>query len=146
MADRHKINGHALRAMRIAAGLSQATLAVKAGLDHSYVSRLENGARKGVNGQAIDGLAAALGVPVDALTAFSAPIEPQAAPAPNDLSGELQALERQMERAKTETARWQEAAREADCSAREWQRRAVEAERALQEVHSVLARVGGFCG
>lgn len=62
-----KINGHAVRAIRLAAGDSQVVLATRAGLDHSYVSRLERGQRCYPAPRITKALADALGVPMAAI-------------------------------------------------------------------------------
>lgn len=62
-----KINAHAVRAIRLAQGKSQVTLAREAQLDHSYVSRLEAGQRCHPAPGVLKQLAEALGVPMTAL-------------------------------------------------------------------------------
>lgn len=64
-----RINGHAVRALRVAQGFSQVSLAAAAGLDHSYLSRIERAQRCHPAPTVTKGLADALGVPMVAILA-----------------------------------------------------------------------------
>ena len=64
-----KINAHAVKALRVAQGLSQVSLARKAGLDHSYLSRIERAQRCHPAPSVTKALAEALGVPMAAILA-----------------------------------------------------------------------------
>lgn len=64
-----KINGHAVRAIRIAQGVSQVELAERSGLNHSYISRLERGQRCHPAPGITKKLAEALGVPMAGILA-----------------------------------------------------------------------------
>ncbi|WP_329426873.1 helix-turn-helix transcriptional regulator [Streptosporangium sp. NBC_01495] len=66
---RPKINRHAVRALRLSQGFSQVKLASRAGLDNSYVSRIESGQRLHPAPDVTLRLAEALGVPMAALVA-----------------------------------------------------------------------------
>jgi len=68
------VNGQRLVELRKAAGLTQAELAVKAGLGMMQVSRIERGAVSDPQVSTVQALADALGVPVAELLA-----EPEAA-------------------------------------------------------------------
>jgi len=58
--------GRAIRILRVARGLRQQELAVKAGLDPSYVSLLESGKRT-PSSDALSAIAKALGSPLEVL-------------------------------------------------------------------------------
>jgi transcriptional regulator with XRE-family HTH domain len=64
-----RINGHAVRALRIAQGLSQVSLSRQAGLDHSYLSRIERAQRCHPAPWVTKALADTLGVPMAAILA-----------------------------------------------------------------------------
>lgn len=61
------IDGQGFRALRRARGWDQKTLADKAGVDPSLISRLERGLQDNVTTSALVGLAQTFDVPVDAL-------------------------------------------------------------------------------
>ena len=63
-------DGGPLRAARAAAGWSQQELATRAGISRSTLARLEGGHARGTHRATIDRLAAALGVPPEALLAW----------------------------------------------------------------------------
>lgn len=69
VTSRYRVNGPALRAFRYVSGKTQVALAVEAGANHSYISRLERGERLGCTREVLENLAAALGVPMPALVA-----------------------------------------------------------------------------
>jgi transcriptional regulator with XRE-family HTH domain len=64
-----QIDGHAIRALRIAQRKSQATLASQSDLDHRYVSRIECEQHCHLTPEITKRLADALGVPMAALLA-----------------------------------------------------------------------------
>lgn len=70
--DTRRILGWNLRTLRVAKGLSQERLALEAGIDRSYVGRVERGTEN-VTLQRLDSFAAVLGVTVAELLT-----EPQA--------------------------------------------------------------------
>lgn len=72
-----RINGHAVRAIRIAQGKSQVKLATQSDLDHSYVSRIESGQRCHPTPEITKRLAEALGVPMAALLAEPQLLDPK---------------------------------------------------------------------
>lgn len=61
-----------LRNLRLARGLTQAELAARAGVDRSYVSRLERGQRANPSQDVLAALARVLGVPLDSFLAETA--------------------------------------------------------------------------
>jgi len=67
------VNGQRLVELRKAAGLTQAELAVKAGLGMMQVSRIERGAVSDPQMSTVQALAEALGVPVAELLADPEP-------------------------------------------------------------------------
>jgi len=67
------VNGQRLVELRKAAGLTQAELAVKAGLGMMQVSRIERGAVSDPQVSTVQALAEALGVPVAELLADPQP-------------------------------------------------------------------------
>lgn len=69
VTSRYRVNGPALRAFRYVSGKTQVALAVEAGANHSYISRLERGERLGCTHEVLEKLAIALGVPMPALVA-----------------------------------------------------------------------------
>lgn len=73
VASRHRVNGHALRALRHLSGKTQEGLAQEGQINHSYISRLERGERLGCNHDVLERIARALDVPVEALIAARAP-------------------------------------------------------------------------
>jgi len=64
-----RVNSTALRAIRIVAGLTQAELASRAGVDGSHISRLESGKRAHPAPRITKALAEVLGVPVATILA-----------------------------------------------------------------------------
>lgn len=75
-----RINRINLRAQREAQGLTQGQLAVKAGVNQSYISKLEKGERKTASLAAVGKLAAALRVPVAELLVQTRPGKPNELP------------------------------------------------------------------
>lgn len=67
MKTTRRLNGTALRVIREALGLSARELAARAGIDPSFLSRLERGARQ-PSAPVLHGLAAGLGVPIAAIS------------------------------------------------------------------------------
>ena len=63
------VNGHKLRELREARGLTQGQLAVKSGVGQSHISRLEAGQRPNAKVSTVARLAHALGVGIDDLLA-----------------------------------------------------------------------------
>ncbi|GIH23024.1 hypothetical protein Aph01nite_13340 [Acrocarpospora phusangensis] len=66
---RYRLNAHALRAFRRVIGMTQVDLATASGTHNSFISRLERGERFGCTHEVARSLAAALGVPTEALIA-----------------------------------------------------------------------------
>lgn len=68
-ASRYKVDDSALSAIRRLAGKTQVELAAAAGVNHSYISRLERGLRLGCAREVLEALARELQVPTSALIA-----------------------------------------------------------------------------
>jgi transcriptional regulator with XRE-family HTH domain len=71
--------GERVRQLRIAAGMSQQTLAVAAGLSISVVAQLEQGLREDPRISTVAAIARALGVTIDELMPKTGPGEPATA-------------------------------------------------------------------
>ncbi|OJX73980.1 helix-turn-helix transcriptional regulator [Leifsonia sp. 71-9] len=67
MNTARRLNGTALRILRQALGITARDLAARAGIDPSFLSRLENGARQ-PSPPVLRRLAHGLGVPVEAIS------------------------------------------------------------------------------
>lgn len=64
-----RVNGHAVRAVRIHAGLSQVELATQARMSPQHLSNVEHGRQAVVNARMLQAIAEALAVDVRAFTA-----------------------------------------------------------------------------
>jgi transcriptional regulator with XRE-family HTH domain len=78
-----ELNREALRALRLAGGDSQETLAARAGLSETALNQLETGRTKSARISTIRKLAVALSCPIGAITR---PSEPASAPAPDQVA------------------------------------------------------------
>ncbi|UAJ80715.1 helix-turn-helix transcriptional regulator [Leifsonia sp. ZF2019] len=75
MNTTRRLNGTALRVLRQTLGISARDLAVRVGIDPSFLSRLEHGARQ-PSAPVLRRLATGLGVPIEAI---SYPVAPPSA-------------------------------------------------------------------
>lgn len=76
LTERARLLGLRIQSLRIALGLSQREVADRAGLESSYISRLENGRHPSPSADVVGRIAAALGVDPDALLHRGSPDNP----------------------------------------------------------------------